>query len=521
LLTGNAVASRKKKILLWSLLAAGVTGLIVVVVGASMLRPSYLRRKLVEGLNSRLNLEAAVGDVTVQFFPRPRVSGSDLTLRIPNRPDLPPFISVARFNVDVGLLSALRRHVETVHVDGLKITVPPKDARDALPDATPTNVDDRPKVIIDHLITHDAELTFVRTRPDRTPLTFLIHELQVEDVGFDSVMAFRAKLTNPVPTGLIETHGSIGPWTKDDPISLPLAGDYTFTNANLSTINGIGGTLSSVGKYAGQITQISASGTTDTPDFSLDLGGKPVKLTTTFEAVVDGTNGTTELVRVDAKIRNTSIRTRGAITNLSGPGRHDVNLHIKIDDGRIEDILALAIDSPKPTLVGDLSLESTFLLPPGKTKVPQRLVMSGRFGLGRAEFTDKQVQDKLEELSRRSQGKDKDDLIGRVLTDLKGRFEVRNSLLTLPDLNFRVPGATVTLAGTYGLESGVIDLSGTLRMQATVSRAVGGFKSIFLKPFDALFRKDGAGAVVPIKIAGTREQPKMSLQMGRVFGRGK
>ena len=32
-------------------------------------------------------------------------------------------------------------------------------------------------------------------------------------------------------------------------------------------------------------------------------------------------------------------------------------------------------------------------------------------------------------------------------------------------------------------------------------------------------RKDGAGAVVPIKITGTRDAPKMSVEMGRIFGK--
>ena len=61
---------------------------------------------------------------------------------------------------------------------------------------------------------------------------------------------------------------------------------------------------------------------------------------------------------------------------------------------------------------------------------------------------------------------------------------------------------------------------GTLRMEATVSQAVGGFKSIFIRPFDFVFRKEGAGAVVPIRISGTRQAPKFGLQVGKVFGRG-
>ncbi len=168
-------------------------------------------------------------------------------------------------------------------------------------------------------------------------------------------------------------------------------------------------------------------------------------------------------------------------------------------------------------LIGDLSLESTLQLPPGKTRVPQRLAMTGRFGLGRAQFTNAQVQEKLQELSRRSQGKDEDERIGRVLTDLRGRFVMKSGVLNLQDLTFRVPGASVALAGTYRLDDGAIDLAGTLSMQASVSRAVGGFKSIFIKPFDGLFRKNGAGAVVPIKITGTRDEPKMGVQVGKIL----
>jgi hypothetical protein len=80
-----------------------------------------------------------------------------------------------------------------------------------------------------------------------------------------------------------------------------------------------------------------------------------------------------------------------------------------------------------------------------------------------------------------------------------------------------VPGAAVNLAGQYQIDGEVIDFRGTLKMQASVSQAVGGFKSIFIKPFDALFREKGSGAVVPIKITGTRKEPKMAIEMGKVF----
>jgi hypothetical protein len=55
-------------------------------------------------------------------------------------------------------------------------------------------------------------------------------------------------------------------------------------------------------------------------------------------------------------------------------------------------------------------------------------------------------------------------------------------------------------------------------MQAPVSRAVGGVKSIFLWPFDWIFRRDGAGAIVPIEIDGTLKQPEVGISIRRAFG---
>ena len=94
----------------------------------------------------------------------------------------------------------------------------------------------------------------------------------------------------------------------------PLTGEYTFTDADLSTINGIGGTLSSTGTFKGQLTAINAIGQSQVPDFNLDLGGKPVPLTAQFDTLIDGTDGTTILNRVDAKLLNTKMVVSGAIT---------------------------------------------------------------------------------------------------------------------------------------------------------------------------------------------------------------
>jgi len=71
----------------------------------------------------------------------------------------------------------------------------------------------------------------------------------------------------------------------------------------------------------------------------------------------------------------------------------------------------------------------------------------------------------------------------------------------------------VQLAGKYGMRSEEIEFTGRLRMQARVSQTFTGVKRWLLKPVDPFFAKDGAGAVIPIKIGGTRTQPQFGLNM--------
>jgi hypothetical protein len=76
-----------------------------------------------------------------------------------------------------------------------------------------------------------------------------------------------------------------------------------------------------------------------------------------------------------------------------------------------------------------------------------------------------------------------------------------------------VPGATVELAGRYAMRQETLDFRGRLKLQATISQAVGGVKGFFLKAVDPFFKKGDAGTVVPIKITGTRKNPKFGLDM--------
>jgi hypothetical protein len=124
---------------------------------------------------------------------------------------------------------------------------------------------------------------------------------------------------------------------------------------------------------------------------------------------------------------------------------------------------------------------------------------------------------KLSELSRRGLGKKPEEAVANVAADFIGAFSVVRGVVTLSKTEVQVPGAVIQVEGTYKLGSEEVDFIGQALLETSMSSAVGGFKSIFLKPFNPLFRKNGAGAVVPIRITGTRPAPQFGVRKGAIF----
>ena len=139
--------------------------------------------------------------------------------------------------------------------------------------------------------------------------------------------------------------------------------------------------------------------------------------------------------------------------------------------------------------------------------------MNGEFGLGNAIFTSPEIREKIRALSRRGQGKPQDKDAGSAVSQLKGRFILRDTVITFPGLSFEVEGAAVRLTGTYALKNEELDFHGQLLLDAKLSQATTGFKSILLKAVDPFFRKEGK-TVLPIKITGTRDKPSFGLELG-------
>lgn len=478
-----------------------------------------------------------------------------------------------RFHVPLHFERGKPVKISRVRLEGLKIDVPPRSERDrttglesALTTGKPAPAGKRTggppmgadekahtpngqagtasqpgggrlaNVTIERIDCERAQLILETNKPDKLPLGFDITRLVLRDVSAYKPMRFEAELTNPKPKGVIHSKGHLGPWQPDDPGETALDGSYTFDHADLATFKGIAGTLASAGVYEGTLRDIIVDGKADVPDFRLPQFGNAVALHTTFHAKVDGTDGDTWLDPVDATLGQSHFTTRGQVVRVKprttapgapvisanmpplADGGHDIALEVEIDRGRIEDFLRLANRAANPFLTGNLTTKATLHIPPGKAPAHERMHLDGRFKLADAHFTNEKVQGKIESLSLRGQGRPEDVKKtdpNDVASEMEGEFHMANAVITLPEIHYNVPGAAIEMQGHYALE-GLMRFEGTARMEATVSKMVGGWKGWLLKPADRFFKKEGAGTVVPITIRGPHDAPEFSVDFGRM-----
>jgi hypothetical protein len=497
----------KTLLIVISLVVIAVVGAIVA--GIHFSNP-YLHKRVVEMLKEKFHAEVELKDFHVYLFPGVRIEGSGLVLRHEGRTDIPALISIREFSAEAGILGLPWKpwKVDQITLKGLVIQIPAKGDRGKQNWPKAKNL----PVLIGEIVSDDAELRMLPKSADKDPHVFAIHHLVMHSVGLDRPAKFTAQLTNAIPPGEIETKGTFGPWSPDDPGQTPLAAEYTFDKADLGVFQGISGILSSTGKFGGVLEKIEVEGKTSTPDFTVTIGGHPLDLETVFSATVDGTNGDTLLHPVTAHLLNTVIVAQGGVVRSPDKQGKEITLDVTVDKGRLEDLLRLAVKGDQPALTGAINFRTKFDLPHGKGNLADRLNLNGKFDVQHARFTSAEVTAKIESLSRKGQGQPENKNAGSSVSQLKGNFVLGNGVITFRGLTFTVTGAQVALDGKYGLEREDLDFYGKLRMQAKISQTTTGVKSFVLKAVDPFFRKNGQ-TELPIKITGQREHPSFGLDL--------
>jgi hypothetical protein len=517
----------------------------------------FVRESIVAGLEKRFNARVELDSFHMSLKDGLKAEGTGLRIWPPaqvsgvNVPatstPVQPLISLAEFRFQAPLQFTRGQpfQISTVELKGLDVHLPPHShfIHGAAPNST--NPGYTAAIEIDNIECTGARLVLETDKPGKYPLEIPIAHLTLHHVSSGGAMDYVADLTNPLPHGNVHTTGSLGPWNIADPGESLLSGQYTFDHADLSDFKGIAGILSSTGNFSGTLRELIADGHTTTPDFRLTDFGQPLSLNTTFQAHIDATNGDTALDPVDATLgrshfilhgqvarvnpseelslaADSSLQANAAPSSVSpvplGEGK-DIQFNIDVDRARIEDFMHLTSHHGPPLLTGDVTARARLHIPPGKESVQKRLTLKGSFDLSQATFASEKIQDGLRQLSLRGQGHPKEIKTtdpNSIHSQMVSDFQMVNGVITLPDLTYSVPGATIRVNGTYALDGGAINFAGTAAMDATVSQMLGGILGVLAKPADRFFKKDGAGTEVPIRVSGTKEDPSFGIDFSRM-----
>jgi len=466
----------------------------------------YVQKELVRAVEDRFGGKMQVNHLQVSLWPSIRIAGENVVVRQPEQAGMPPLVAVRKFSLQASLWELLRptRHVQEISVEGLHIQVPPhRDRNDQKSNAKRAKLPVR--FVVDTISSQDAELDLLPQNTGKPVRVFMIHGLEMHSVGLGRPASYRVTLTNPKPTGQINATGHFGPWNRDDPSATEVSGHFSFDHVDMNSIKGLGGTLSSQGKFRGALDHIEVEGETDSPDFSLDISGNPVHLRTQYKAIVDGSNGDTLLQPVRAEFLQSQVLAEGGVYKSNdSPGR-DVRLNATSTNAQLQDFLRLAVKGSQP-MTGDISFQSKLNIPPGDKDIAERLELEGHFTVRQAHFTQLNLAQKIKALSRAGEGKPGQMAQGSDIFNFSGQFNLKDGLLRCSNLAFNVAGAAFHFNGTYALHTGAINFHGTLSLQAKLSQTTTGIKSDLLKPLDPFFSKNHV-TVLPIKITGTRADP--------------
>lgn len=494
------------------IVAAVVVLVILVAAAAAIAGPAIsriARARIVSTLDEHFASEVRIGTFKLTLFPSITAIAEDIVFQKKDAGTAPPLIQIRRLSAHANFLKLIAGHVSLVNVEGLNIQVTPRGPEQK----TPRNPSNPSKTfVVDELTADGAKLTVFPRDPSKEPLEFDIQKLQVEKASAATAMPFHAVLRNAKPPGLVDSDGSFGPWNKEDPGETPVAGKYIFRDADLGVFKGIAGTLASDGTYRGILQRIEADGTTDVPNFTVLTSGNPIHLTTHFHAIIDGTNGSTALQPVTAEFGHSSVTANGGVEGAKGQGK-TVSLDVVVNQGRLEDMLTLAMNSKTAMMSGAIAFHAKLRIPPGPQMISEKIDIVGVFNASDAQFSNSDVQEKMNDISHRGKGQPKDPETDSVVSHFKGPFSVRNGLLTIQNVTFDIPGVDVSVNGNYTLVQHEMDFHCDARLRAKLSQTTTGFTSFLLKALDPFFKKKNAGAEIAFSVKGDPSHPLVGLDV--------
>ena len=271
---------------------------------------------------------------------------------------------------------------------------------------------------------------------------------------------------------------------------------------------------------------MNVQGNADIGNFEVLRSKHALPLSAHFVVSVDATNGDVAIDNLDATRGRTNIEVSGSVAHKEGWHGKFTTLNFAVRDGHLEDILPIFVTGnkhPSP-LAGETTLQARVTVPPAGKPFLEELGLDGDFDIDNGHLEKTKTKEKVDQFSATARGQkisgsgknpSPNDPPGDVTARFSGHVVLRNSIATMTDVAFSIPGADAHMHGTFSVMNQKIDFRGTVRTDATLAQQTSGMKSVLAKALDPLFKKK-RGTVVPVVIDGTYRNPHFGLDLNPI-----
>ncbi|HEX4769896.1 MAG TPA: AsmA-like C-terminal region-containing protein [Bryobacteraceae bacterium] len=442
------------------------------------------------------------------FFPKPGYIAEDVKFKRPTAPHDRPLATIAKITCLDNWLALLTftHTIDRMNLEGVQVYIPSH-----VPPPIHKHPNETIKTTVTELIANGAVLDIAPRQTGGQTLRFEFPQLIVKNVQRNKALRFTSEVNIPTPPGRLNVSGAVGPFRAGQIGETNLSGDFHLHHADLGMYKVIAGIVSADGSFQGALAHVRLSGRAQIPNFEVTSSRHSLGISVEYRTLVNGTNGDVAIQSAQAHFMDTTLFAHGEIAGQHGK---TVSLELNADRARVQDLLRLFVTADRPPFAGPINLSAKVVLPPEHRPFIRRVQLDGNFTVKDGEFTNPGTQDNVDKLSSKARGNaSSGPPLQHITEDLGGKVDVRNGIANISAAQFTVPGASATGGGTYDLSAHVINLRGKLAMQASLSKAVKGIKSVFLIPLDPLFKKNGHGAVLPVKITGTYEHPRFGVSL--------
>jgi hypothetical protein len=470
----------------------------------------FTREATIRSLERVSASDVEITNFRKSFFPHPGYIAQNVIFK---RPGSRPIARIGKITCRATWLALLSftHRINRMDLGGVQIYIPTH-----VPPPVRKHAEAKIKTTVAELFANGAVLEIAPRHHSGQTVRFEFPELSLSNLARNKAINFHTVMRNPNPTGDMTVSGRVGPFMAAKIADTRISGAFQFRHADLSAYKVIAGTLSADGRFQGTVGRSEVFGQTEVPNFEVTRSHHSLGLKAEYHAIVNGTNGDVVVQSAQAHFLATTLLAQGTISGQQGK---TVSLDFDANQARIQDLLRLFVTADRPPLDGPISLRAHVVLPPTHRPFIRRVKLDGNFTISYADFTNSKTQEKVDELSARARG-NKAQIKSKngpehVAEDFKSDVRLRDGIATLSSALFAVPGAVARGSGTYDVTTQAIDLRGKLAIDASLSKAATGVKSILLIPLDPLFKKNRAGAVLGVRISGTYSRPIFKASLTR------